>query len=703
MTRYHGQITGTSHMRRHHCFSTLYPDSNSRNSVSKSESSSTPTNEKRISANNRKRKEPYALSTIDDFNINWTNVYEKYSEVKDAISQDFVGYLSCKTCKVIIKKDLQAINGHLCKSKDLDKQAISPTFTSMLLFRMKPKSRATPIWDDFEEVIDPSTNTILGYVRCKRCKDIIKASDPKSIPAVLRRHLPLCTCEYSPSTIILPSSNKQDLKANERLSMSETNDANVNQVNPSTVANSLTSSTPLSSQPKVINAKADFRERVIQFCYSELVNLETVTSESFRKLAQSLMSLGAQYGRSTLVLPDTSQLQSQMHSYYTSLKSQINSDLNLEMSRNLGGALVCDSQDDVCILSAYYINNNWQLVESVLSATTSESDINSFITSTLNEYGLNEEEKLSKFTFVSRGGLFDGVNIFLPSMSHTIDQIIESTLFVDDTYTDIIENCKIICGELEIDIKLNPLVENVDWVYKFEVMNSVLTNRDKFELKNSSLDLELVKCMIDILSPFRDASLELRQCNSHPTLNHVLLWYYKLLKVLSTPCDESVTNFGFVNTLKSMMKMGIEQNFQLHHLHKIAAFLWPNFRYLKMLSPEERDIVHSEVRGFIETRLSNETNLNEIAKKARSDFSDWEDSNDDEQDEVEKYVSAMLTTCNESNLLQWWKEHQSDFPKLSHLAKGILAIPASVTSLERYKLYSTERVDEELLFLHCNA
>ncbi|RWS25400.1 hypothetical protein B4U80_06965 [Leptotrombidium deliense] len=700
MTRYHGQITGTSHMRRHTCFVASYPTANVR-SISRNDVSKDRRNMSISPSAKKKKADSFANSAFENALVPQINVHERYNEVRDAISQETITYLSCKSCRVLVKRDTQSINGHLCRQKDLERQSCKQTPMNTLLFRSKPKNRATPIWDDFEEVIDPSSNTVLGYVRCKKCRDIIKASDPKSIPAVLRRHQPNCPLIGVTPTSVMIAPIKNEFKIE---SCSSADNSNSVTSTPVAATSTTVLNTPnTSNAPKVINAKADFRERCIQFCYNELVSLETVTSESFRRLAQSLMSLGAQYGRSTLVLPDTSHLYSQMHNYYSQLKNNLKADLNLELNRNIGGALVCDSHDDLCILSAYYINSNWQLVESVLSATTSGSDINSFITTALNDYGLNEEEKVTKFTFVSRGGLFDGVNICLTSVAHTIDHTIESTVFADDTYTDVIENCRLICTELKLKVKPEEPVEAVDWIMKFEVMRNVLVNQDKFELKNSALDLELVKCMVDLLSPFKDASVELRRCSKHPTLNHVLLWYHKLMKVLSTSPEETDGDQSFASAMKNAIKGGMEQNFHLHSLHKIAAFLWPNFRFLKMLTHEERDAVHQEVRSFIDTRIIGDEDFCNPTKKARSDFSDWEDITDSEQDEIDKYISAMLTSCNEQNILQWWREHQNDFPKLSHLAKWILSIPASVTSLEKYKLSSTQKIDEQLLFLHCNA
>jgi hypothetical protein len=129
------------------------------------------------------------------------------------------------------------------------------------------------------------------------------------------------------------------------------------------------------------------------------------------------MKLCAQMGKCTVALPDINQLHTQMTGLYNQTKQRIKEDLTLALTRNIGGALVCDSENDLCVISAYYINSNWNLVESILSATSRGNDINSFITNTLDDYGLHEDNKLAKFTFVSRGGLFDGVSMCLTSMA----------------------------------------------------------------------------------------------------------------------------------------------------------------------------------------------------------------------------------------------------------------------------------------------
>ena len=50
--------------------------------------------------------------------------------------------------------------------------------------------------------------------------------------------------------------------------------------------------------------------------------------------------------------------------------------------------------------------------------------------------------------------------------------------------------------------------------------------------------------------------------------------------------------------------------------------------------------------------------------------------------EAEKYL-ALQPASHDSDLLQWWAEHKSDFPHLSRMARQFLSVPATSASAER--------------------
>lgn len=207
----------------------------------------------------------------------------------------------------------------------------------------------------------------------------------------------------------------------------------------------------------------------------------------------------------------------------------------------------------------------------------------------------------------------------------------------------------------------------------------------------------------------------------------------------------------------------LEKHYRIQSLHRIATFLWPNFRLLKMLTTDEQKEVHEDVRRLLQSpsiaikenddnendddaedddynnsggdngncddlpvnysnkprnesfgsrnstssessfSANNRSNIKNFDSRSSSKFDEWESFSDfEDKDEVDKYLSVQLTSCTEHSVLQWWKEHSIDFPKLSRLAKWILSVPASVTTLEKFNLNRNFEIDDNLLFLHCN-
>ena len=758
---------------------------------------------------------------------------DRFISVVDSVNKEPVQLLMCRSCRCLLKKNADVLSGHMCREKDAEKFINVPILNNQLIFRSKPKNRASDIWNEFEEVFEPTSSMPLGYARCKRCYEIVKTPDPKSVPSILRKH----QCPYGPfPASLLVTTNKSSSSSSSENNHNSANQTNSNSSNSnaksSAKANSLhntslsnlngltgngsdlnsllkklssgqnlldaltsqnnslnslnslnglnnitsslsnlnansllgAASNPVSilqspmmnnlvglsnlqssngglngtnlnstnlnsnslnglngstssSMSKLMSLRNEFKDRCIELCYKELVSLATIRSPAFKRLCQTLMLLGSSQSNSRqLQLPDISQLDDQLRDQYSALHLQIKSDLQGELAKNVGSALVCDSQDDLCILATYYISSkSWKMKEVILSADAYGNEINGFITSTLNDYHLNEEDKLGKFTFISRGGHFDGVQLCLTSVAHSIDHIMNNTIFFDDTYTEIIENCSLVCNELGIEVKLEPAVENVDWIIKYEIMRHVIINVDKFHLKDYPLNFDLIEFLVKLLTPFRNASCELRNCSTHPTLNHVLLWYYKIMKQLEndelkvmTDEEEEDDNVAFILKMKKSIRDAVEERFVLHPLHKIAVFLWPNFRTLKMLTAEERKAVHDEVREIIETRIAKDSDkrdnyqIGSSAKKARTDFGEWEESFEACQDELNAYINQTLPNCDETSILNWWRDHQTKFPKLAQLARWILSIPASVTLIEKFKLQNSPKLDEKVLFLHCN-
>ena len=620
--------------------------------------------------------------------------------------------------------------------------------------------------------------------------------------------------------------------------MSQASNLNV----PSSVTNNI----------RINNSKQDLCERLVRFCCQELVPINSVNSEAFRSILQShlrlcttqlhqqllqqqqqhpqLMTLTAMVSsfmnHLSHQMPDSEKLRTYLEDLYGHCRDKIRLDLCRSLEINIGGALVCDAGQDSCIISVYYVDNDWRLVEAVLSASAAVYDINQFVTKTLETYALQDSKKLSKFTFVSHGGLFDGVSLCLSSMSHIVDKVVEETLTtVNEIFarkklpllSDLFDNCHEIVTRSNLFVE--PFPYDVEWVSKYEEAKAISERDPTTVQEENGLNMVLVSELVNILEPFKTASYELRQCFKHPTLSHVLLYFHKLKKVLAQSsesilsrhqteptnlskkqqtkangdvqetkvkkqnrakssdksdqsmddsdsdsnseyekeidpvgvnikqngdddCDDEIDHGNLNQTeqailmldhLKKQLLENLNRYYEVQSLHRIATFLWPNFRLLKMLSSSEQKEVHDEVRKLLQSRITvakpdmngNHSNGScgsspighdssvcsangmggknsaNISKKS-SDFDEWEILSDQDQDEVDKYLAVQLTSCSEDFVLQWWREHSIEFPKLSQLAKWILSIPASVTTRERFKINHNRLVDDLTLFLHCN-
>lgn len=73
------------------------------------------------------------------------------------------------------------------------------------------------------------------------------------------------------------------------------------------------------------------------------------------------------------------------------------------------------------------------------------------------------------------------------------------------------------------------------------------------------------------------------------------------------------------------------------------------------------------------------------ARRLKVDFTEWEDDTLQPMDEVGEYCCThyQFEKSSEEDLLSFWKKQQHSFPRLQHLARRILCIPASSGASER--------------------
>lgn len=100
------------------------------------------------------------------------------------------------------------------------------------------------------------------------------------------------------------------------------------------------------------------------------------------------------------------------------------------------------------------------------------------------------------------------------------------------------------------------------------------------------MDQEKINQLISFLNAFKNETDKLQQENQ-PSVHLVLLSYCRLLK----HCKHLDTDTHEVKGLKTKAEHLIKEKFKPQLVHKIATFLWPPFKHLKMLTEEERQEV----------------------------------------------------------------------------------------------------------------
>jgi len=125
-------------------------------------------------------------------------------------------------------------------------------------------------------------------------------------------------------------------------------------------------------------------------------------------------------------------------------------------------------------------------------------------------------------------------------------------------------------------------------VFSFQI-NNILHSRNRDDLIITDDEEGLMKELVDFLEPFRKETEKL-QAEKTPTIQYVLLAFHLLRKHCSPKPSDSP---AIAEIRRRCLKILLEK-FDLQGEHKIATFLYPRYRNLRMLPDEERRKVSVE-------------------------------------------------------------------------------------------------------------
>lgn len=167
-----------------------------------------------------------------------------------------------------------------------------------------------------------------------------------------------------------------------------------------------------------------------------------------------------------------------------------------------------------------------------------------------------------------------------------------------------------------------------------------------------------------------------------PTIHKILLWKHAIHKHL----EKLQFKNSFMHNLRTRIMELMDEKFVIEPIHKIATFLHPRYKMLKMLSPEEKESTYQDIKSHI-LNLSEPIDVMPEIPCKKSRFEEFEEENSfSYEHEFTLYVQTAKMNCvvneDDKNLLLFWKENSNVFPKLAELARKTFMIPATSIASE---------------------
>ncbi|KAK3921660.1 Transposable element Hobo transposase [Frankliniella fusca] len=253
----------------------------------------------------------------------------------------------------------------------------------------------------------------------------------------------------------------------------------------------------------------------------------------------------------------------------------------------------------------------------------------------------------------------------------------------------------------EVDTRWNSLFTMLDSLLAvYDEVVTVLTKKGEAD-RLIGIQREELTWLAGFLQPFKVHTDHL-QGDQYPTLPLVLLATDKLRKHCEPNAGDSYVQALLRERTGALVKDRLKPTMN----QMVATFLWPKFRKLPMLEPEEREKVYDHVRAELARmpRLAPPTpprprpNEESPSKRPRlaldaeyDEYADLEPAGGSLEDEVDAYLKDAPSTSI-MNLLSFWKTQANPdpssasttkFPGLSKLAHRVLHKPATSAPSER--------------------
>lgn len=458
--------------------------------------------------------------------------------------------------------------------------------------------------------------------------------------------------------------------------------------------------------------------KLVEFCAKDIRPFEIVKGEGFKIIAQHFWTMGSIYGDRdvTSVLPHPTTISRNV----SAIKTEKLEKLVPVLEKSIGNG-ECSASTDMwtedhkknhfLTMTAHYFDENFKLKRSVLftplfkAKKKSGVNIRKELKKRFRKMGLNPK-LLLKIQFVTDqgGNVVNALNKPYKRdncRNHLLNTILKNAFESDNSPLIILKTltiCKNIVRHLKQSGKSNQLSKsvvqdcNTRWNYKLDMLNSVIERyteiipllpdeqRDKW-----AINMELAEELKRFLTPFKEATKSM-EGDTYTTANKVALWWADLTEHL----NESEFDLLPMKKIVRITKKIFLEKYTVDMTNKIACFLDPRYRSLKMFTDAERNEVFDEVKRLIEVEKTCPKEAY-IPPPNHNIFLLFEGRLDENNlDEFQLYMntadySLYIEDDNTKKHLTelFWRDNKERLPNLYSLARKRLHVPASSCSSER--------------------
>ncbi|XP_022651828.1 uncharacterized protein LOC111246462 isoform X3 [Varroa destructor] len=600
----------------------------------------------------------------------------------------------------------------------------------VVLKRTSDEKRKSVIWETFGEILDQDNSRIAEHVACSKCHKVYRFLPHKTGTSNILKHRCQSLLHLMPS--VPPVGSSESLRAvklrrkkdppssrkdRDRSSLSEAAAPSARPGTPSSIVSPCISD---ANQRQLRCIKETLTKETVCFVCSDLLPLDVVFRPGLSGLLQACVDLGVKYGQFEVAhtMPSPVVLRQRLRILASECRRKLSAELK-GLLNTIGGSLSLQYPRDILRWSR---NVPW-------------------VRSTNSEGQKGNERKHSA----------------LPRSVDRISSEIMYGTFYNCTWKDPetkAEHFIVTLHSMQNFSKVTRCLRMAEWDAEYRltcdnmvgVLYQTLKDYDLHDFFHrlvyvTDQDSELVTALgtatrLSCVTSAINAVLEftLQVDNADVASDVYCLWNYCVILVshlqrtnlhdlLDNPIYRPKDTSCWVNRLEFLQSIlsqwgqitkalgTTDEEMEVHQLHRIALFLHPKLKSLKLLQDDGLKLsVQAEVRSMLSAQVINcymeaNTTSNQVTLQKSSTagvptvngvgarrstgglltLSDLEDTSDDDgsqfdSDEVNKYLLLRVPKTpagTEFDLLKWWAAHELELPRLSRVAQFVHSIPAS--------------------------